>query len=104
MFSGKENPVWEADELFAQQVLDYCKDAGPWEQDWEIPVILGYNGIEFFNDEKKIAAFKGQMKIVANGKTDTKTDLGRQLEIMILKNAPAQYKDLAWQQLAIDFD
>ena len=79
-------------------------NAGPWEQDWEIPVILGYNGIEFFNDEKKITAFKGQMKIVANGKTDTKTDLGRQLEIMILKNAPAQYKDIAWQQLAIDFD
>ena len=104
MFSGKENPAWEADDLFERQVMEYCESAGPWEQDWEIPVILGYNGVEFFNDEKTIKAFKGQMEITTKDAVKIKTDLGRQLEKMILKHAPSPFKELAWQQLNIDFD
>ncbi|HMT95638.1 MAG TPA: hypothetical protein PKC62_03040 [Ferruginibacter sp.] len=104
MFSGKENPEWVADEDLADKILKYCKEAGPWEQDFEIPVILGYNGIEFFNNEKKITAFKGKMEIKSKTKSEFKTDLGRKLEILILKNAPEPYKDLAWHQLNIDFD
>lgn len=104
MFSGKENPEWVAAESFAKKVLKYCEEAGPWEQDFEIPTILGYNGIEFYNNEKKISAFKGQMKIKTKESLEIKTDLGRQLEIMILKIAPPEYKELAWHQLNIDFD
>ena len=104
MFSGRENPEWIADESFAKELLTYCENAGPWEQDFEIPVILGYNGIVFFNNKKIITAFKGKMEIQTKGKTEIKTDLGRRLEIMILKNAPEPYKELALQQLTIDFD
>ena len=104
MFSGKENPEWEVDEAFAKKILQYCEEAGPWEQDFEIPTILGYNGIEFYNKEKKISAFKSQIKIKTKDKTEIKTDLGRRLEKMILQNAPFPYQELAWQQLNIDFD
>ena len=74
MFSGKENPEWEADDAFANKVLDYCDNAGPWEQDWEIPAILGYNGIVFYNGHKKISAFKGKMVIETTDKSEVKTD------------------------------
>ena len=104
MFSGKENPEWVTDETFAKEILKYCEEAGPWEQNFEIPNILGYNGIVFFNYQKKITAFKSKMEIKTKDKTEVKTDLGRQLEIMILKKAPPPYRELAWQQLNIDFD
>ena len=104
MLSGKEDPEWTADAAFAKEVLDYCKNAGPWEQDWEIPSILGYNGVVFYNTKTTITAFRSQMQIKTDDKVEIKTDLGRGLEIMVLKNAPEEFKGIALQQLTRDFD
>ena len=69
MFSGKENPEWAASDELTKKILTYCNDAGPWEQDFEIPAILGYNGIEFFNKEKNqflLALMRRLREISAN--------------------------------------
>ncbi len=104
LFSGRPDPEWEADEETAKKVLAYCTAADPYLHEFEIPSILGYNGVMFYNEEQKITAFKGKMEIKKGEETILKTDLGRQLEIMILKDAPEKYRAIAMNQLTTDFD
>ena len=102
--SGRPDPDWPLDKETAAAILEYCKQAPPYENVFEIPSILGYNGVMFYNAKESYRAFKGRLEYSSGNKTVEKTDRGRKLEIMVLKTAPEEYKALALNQLTTDFD
>ena len=102
--SGRPNPDWSLDKETADKILEYCKQAPPYENVFEIPSILGYNGVMFYSGNESYRAFKGRLEYSSGNKTEEKTDRGRKLEIMVLKTAPEEYRALAMDQLTRDFD
>lgn len=104
MDAGKKDPEWQPAGQAIKKLLDYCAAAAPYEHVFDIPDFKGYHGVQLHDNKQTITAFKGKMEITTGNKTVLKTDLGRQLEQMVLLDAPEQFKPIALNQLTTDFD
>lgn len=92
------------DPAVLQQLLEHCRNASPYEQTFTIDEREGYNGVTLFNNRETYTAFMGKLVHRVDDKTETKTDLGRKLEKLVLSNAPEPYWKKAMFILSIDFD
>lgn len=89
VYSGRPDPTWKVDEDLVRRLEIIWERLAPFAGAVPSPPPLGYRGCSMLNDpEGEFVAYGGVVTKRANTRTDSREDVSRQFERLLLSSAP----------------